>query len=151
MKDTMSEPTARTREQRKKDTLGRLEHDVDAWVATEGPYLVPLSFLWDGTWIVVATPAASPTGRNLRSGRVRVALGHTRDVIMIEGDAEIVAAAADVPVDVGDAFATRTDFDPRTLRTPYAYYRIRPSRIQAWRESNELDGRELMRDGNWLV
>jgi hypothetical protein len=153
MNDAMNEPPARSRDQRKKDTLARLEHDVDAWIASadeSGPYLVPLSFLWDGE-IVVATPAASPTGRNLRSGRVRVAIGHTRDVIMIEGEAEIVALAADVPADLGDAFAERTEFDPRTLRTPYAYYRIRPLRIQAWREANELDGRELMADGNWLV
>jgi hypothetical protein len=24
-------------------------------------------------------------------------------------------------------------------------------RLQAWREANELAGRELMRDGHWLV
>jgi hypothetical protein len=45
-------PPPRTRQQRKRDTLHRLEHDVDAWVAaanpaTGTPYLVPLSFLWD--------------------------------------------------------------------------------------------------------
>jgi hypothetical protein len=28
--------------------------------------------------------------------------------------------------------------------------RLRPERIQAWRESNELAGRQLMRDGEWL-
>jgi hypothetical protein len=28
---------------------------------------------------------------------------------------------------------------------------LRPDRIQAWRESNELAGRLLMRDGTWLV
>ena len=147
----MTEQPARSGDRRKKDALGRLEHDVDAWIATEGPYLVPLSFRWDGESIVVATPTASPTGRNLRSGRVRVAVGHTRDVVMIEGVAELVAAAADVPADLGDAFAERTGFDPRTLSTPYAYYRIRPRRIQAWREANELEGRELMADGSWLV
>jgi hypothetical protein len=26
-----------------------------------------------------------------------------------------------------------------------------PRRIQAWREVNELPGRELMRDGHWLA
>ncbi|WP_291410504.1 hypothetical protein [Actinophytocola sp.] len=56
----------------------------------------------------------------------------------------------EVPADLGDAFADRTGFDPRTLTTPYAY-RVHPRRVQAWRESNELDGRLLMRDGTWLV
>ncbi|MFI7307119.1 hypothetical protein ACIBM8_28280 [Micromonospora aurantiaca] len=39
---------------------------------------------------------------------------------------------------------------PRTLTTPYRWYRITPHRIQAWREADELPGRTLMRDGNWL-
>ena len=61
---------ARTSKQRKQDVLDRLEHDVDAWVATADkvtgtPYLVPLSFLWDGTTPLLATPSSSPTGRNL--------------------------------------------------------------------------------------
>ncbi|MFD0853987.1 pyridoxamine 5'-phosphate oxidase family protein, partial [Actinomadura adrarensis] len=66
----MDEP--RTREQRRRDTLARLAGDVDLWVATadkEGtPYLVPLSFHWDGTDLIVATTSTSPTGRNLQSG-----------------------------------------------------------------------------------
>jgi hypothetical protein len=150
----MTASPARPREQRKTDVLARLGNDVDAWIASageDGPYLVPLSFLWDGETVVVATPAASPTGRNLRSGRVRIGVGGTRDVVMIEGVVEVAAAASDVPADLGDAFAARTGFDPRTLRTPYLYFRVRPRRIQAWREVNELDGRELMRDGAWLV
>lgn len=45
--------TPRNLQQRKQDTLGRLESDVDAWIASadaEGnAYLLPLSFLWDGS------------------------------------------------------------------------------------------------------
>jgi hypothetical protein len=37
------------------------------------------------------------------------------------------------------------------LAAPYRWFRISPGRIQAWREVNELPGRELMRDGRWLV
>jgi hypothetical protein len=80
-------PPARTPKQRKQDTLDRLDNDVDVWVATaEGgtPYMVPLSFLWDGASLLLATPAASPTGRNLRStGRTRLGIGPTRDVVTI--------------------------------------------------------------------
>ncbi len=33
----------------------------------------------------------------------------------------------------------------------YAYFRIVPGQVQAWREVNELAGRTLMRDGGWLA
>jgi pyridoxamine 5'-phosphate oxidase-like protein len=148
-------PSARTLEQRTKDTRYRLEHDNDAWVATAdaaggSPYLIPLSFLWDGATLLVATPLPSPTGRNLRvGGKVRIGIGPTRDVVLVEGVVHEVVAAADIPGDVGDAFAVKTGFDPRELSS-YAYFRIQPRLIQAWREVNELSGRDLMRDGRWL-
>lgn len=149
-------PPARPAKQRKQDTLARLERDVDAWVAsadpaTGTPYLIPLSFLWDGETVLIATPAASPTSRNLRAtGKVRLGIGLTRDVVLIEGTVEVVPAA-ELPDEVGDAFAAKTGFDPRRLRDPYLYFRVRPRRIQAWREVNELEGRELLRGGRWLV
>ncbi|GAA2799617.1 pyridoxamine 5'-phosphate oxidase family protein [Nonomuraea dietziae] len=77
----MTLPAARTFEQRRLDTLHRLEHDVDAWVATAGPeggepYMVPLSFLWDGDTLLFATAADSATARNLEaSGKARLGLG----------------------------------------------------------------------------
>jgi hypothetical protein len=33
----------------------------------------------------------------------------------------------------------------------YVYLRITPHKIQAWREENELDSRDLMRHGSWLA
>jgi len=149
-------PPARTPGQRKHDALNRLGHDIDAWVATAGPasgtpHLVPLSFLWDGTTMLIATPAASVTSRNLRAtGRARLGVGPTRDLVMIEGTVDTAQAATDLPAETGDAFAAKTGFDPREL-AGYLYFRIRPERIQAWREANELAGRELMRDGHWAV
>jgi general stress protein 26 len=149
----MTRPDARTPEQRKRDTLHRLEHDEDAWVATAGdgvPYLVPLSFLWDGTEFLLSTVASSPTVRNVRAtGRVRLGIGPTRDLVLIEGTAEILAAG-EVLDEVGDAFAAKTGFEPRDLGG-YVYFRVRPVRIQAWREANEIAGRDLMRDGRWIV
>lgn len=140
---------------RRQDTLHRLAHDVDIWVASASadgvPYLVPLSFDWDGETLLLATVADSPTGRNLAATRtVRLGLGPTRDVTMIDGDVEVLEIDQ-LPQDVGDRFAARTGFDPRTLATPYRWFRIRPRRIQAWREANELSGRLLMNEGKWLV
>ncbi|URM98473.1 pyridoxamine 5'-phosphate oxidase family protein [Actinomadura madurae] len=144
----------RTREQRRRDTEHRLAHDVDLWVATASadgvPYLVPLSFEWDGETLLLATPAESPTGRNLASGRiVRLGLGHTRDVTMIEGEVEVLEIDA-LPRERADRFAARTGFDPRDEATPYRWFRVTPRRVQAWREADELPGRELMRDGRRL-
>src|SRR5689334_18433270 len=110
-------PPPRSLEQRTQDTLARLEQDVDAWVATTGtdqvPYLVPLSFLWTDGSLVIATPGSNPTSRNIQAtGRVRLAIGPSRDVVMIEGTAEVIpdeeAAGA-----LGDAFTAKTGFDPR--------------------------------------
>jgi Pyridoxamine 5'-phosphate oxidase len=144
----------RSRAQRRRDTEHRLAHDVDVWVASASadgvPYLVPLSFDWDGAALLMATPADSPTGRNLAATRTaRLGLGDTRDVTMIDGDVEVVELDA-LPADRADRFAAHTGFDPRAEVPAYRWFRVVPCRIQAWREANELAGRELMRDGRWL-
>jgi hypothetical protein len=60
-----------------------------------------------------------PTGRNLvATGAVRLGLGHTRDVSMVEGEVEVLEIDA-LPQERGERFAARTGFDPRTLGTPY--------------------------------
>lgn len=76
-------------------------------------------------------------------------MGTTRDVVVIEGTAQSLPLAAVAPA-VADAFAARTGFDPRRSAARMAFIWIRPRRIQAWREENELPGRELMRGGIWL-
>ena len=148
-------PAPRSRAQRRHDTEYRLTHDVDVWVATASadgaPYLVPLSFDWDGEALLVATRADSPTGRNLAASRtVRLGLGHTRDVSMIDGEVEVLEIDA-LPPEQGDGFAARAGFDPRALAAAFRWFRITPRRIQAWREANEVSDRELMRAGRWLV
>ncbi|SFE32032.1 Pyridoxamine 5'-phosphate oxidase [Actinopolyspora alba] len=136
------------------DARDRFANDVDTWMATADPQgtpcQIPLSFLWDGAAFVIATPRSSPTARNLlANGSARLALGHTRDVVLVRGTA-ISLTAEEVETDLGDAFATKTEFDPRKLKTDYQYFRIHPRRVQAWREVNELAGRDLMRHGTWL-
>lgn len=84
-------------EERLRDTRAKLESDVDLWVATSGSpggvHLIPLSYLWDGTAFLISTPRASVTGRNLLAdGRVRLSLGPTRDVVIVEGTAEPVTS-----------------------------------------------------------
>lgn len=140
---------------RRRDTERRLAHDVDVWVSSASPdgvpYLVPLSFDWDGTALLLATPVDSPTGRNLAAaGRARLGLGPTRDVTMIDGDVEVLELP-ELAADRADRFARRAGFDPRTDAASYRWFRITPTRVQAWREADELPGRDLMRAGRWIA
>jgi len=150
MMPVMERPAARTTAQRIADARRRLEHDVDLWVASAGAdgaaYLVPLSFHWDGTAVTLATARTTRTARNLlRAGWARVALGETRDVVMVEGPVTEGADAA-----TADAFAVHTDWDPRLEPVEYVFLRVEAREIQAWRESNELPGRRIMRAGAWV-
>lgn len=140
---------------RKVDALEMLARPAtDVWVATAStdgaPYLVPLSLAWVDERAVIAVAAASVTARNLTaSGRARLGVGPTRDVVMIDATLErTVDVAADAAL--GDAYAAQADWDPRR-DSGYVFFVLRPLRMQAWRESNEITGRTLMRDGSWLV
>jgi hypothetical protein len=144
----------RPRSQRTTDVIAKLRGDVDLWVASSDEagdaYLVPLSFYWDDSALTIATPRASRTAKNLiRAGWARVALGPTRDVVIIEGSVQAIPIGTDTRLE--DAHARATGFDPRTLADEYVYIRITPQEIPAWREANELAGRQLMRKGKWLA
>lgn len=152
----MTENAPRSAQQRKRDTIELLDRETDAWVASAsassegGAYLVPMSYLWDGVTLTVSTPESNPTARNLlATGRVRLAVGTTRDVVIIEGTVEAFTTES-VPADLADAFAAKL-WDARLGRTRNAYFRITPQLIQAWRQVNEISGRDLMLDGRWLA
>jgi hypothetical protein len=150
---TPSEP--RPRQQRRLDTVGRLENDVDAWVASVDPdgrpRLAPLSFLWDGEFVIMSTSVTTPAGRNMiAADQVRLGIGDTRDVVHIEGTVVAARPGHEVASETADAFAAKTGFDPRDLPA-YRYFVIKPERIRAWREENELRGSVLMQDGTWLT
>jgi hypothetical protein len=149
-----SEP--RSAAQRKSDTLVLLATPVlDGWVASAGPggaHLVPLSVHWTGDRLAIAVAGASVTARNLAaSGHARVALGSTRDVVMMNVTLDSTVAVADAPADLAEGYAAQSDWDPRAAPDGYVYLVLRPRRIQAWREANEIAGRTLMRDGAWLL
>ena len=144
----------RSLEQRKADTLARLSSTEDAWVATAGgdfAHLVPLSFWWDGEILTMTTTAEAATARNaVETGWARVAVGDTRDVVMIDGPVE-VAPLAEAPEAVRTGFAEACGWSPVDNPGEWVYLRIRPERVQAWREADEIDGRTLMREGKWLA
>jgi hypothetical protein len=140
--------------QRKQDTLDKLRTERDVWVATADgdaqAHLVPVALCWDGTHVVVATETRSITARNVAaSHQARLALGDTRDVVMI--DVTVASTSADsISAEIGDMFAARHGWDPRTEDTEWVYLTMTPVRIQAWRNVDEIKGRTLMRGGEWL-
>ena len=140
---------------RKSDTLAKLATPgIDVWVATAadagGPHLVPLSLGWVDEQVVIAVEASSVTARNLTAScEARLGVGPTRDVVMIDAvlDRSVHVTADDA---LATAYATQADWDPRDAEG-YVFLVLRPVRLQAWREANEISGRTLMRDGRWLV
>lgn len=153
-------PGPRDAARRKADTLIKLSTPgVDVWVATAaadqgsvGPHLVPLSLAWLDDRIVLALESTSRTARNvLRQRQTRLGLGPTRDVVLIDAVLERSVPVEDAPARLADGYAGQADWDPRSTSGGYVYLVLRPVRIQAWREVDELAGRTLMRAGSWLV
>jgi hypothetical protein len=145
----------RSAAQRRADALEKLNAiHADAWVATasgRGAHLVPLSFAWDGEQILLATEARSVSVQNLRSvGRARIALGTTRDVVLVEAVVDEIVAVGEPARVLAEAYARQADWDPRDSDGDFVFIVLRPQRVQVWREANEIAGRTVMRDGSWI-
>ncbi|WP_405164965.1 pyridoxamine 5'-phosphate oxidase family protein [Nocardia sp. NBC_01499] len=149
----MNQIRVRTLSERREAALECLRSNTDnLWLATasdgRGPHLIPVSYWWDGTRLLTATFENSRTVRNVQAQpRVRVSLGSTADVLMIDARAAL-AAAADIDDTAAEGYA-RASGVPRS--TPgFVYVHLVPERIQVWRGRAEFAGRTVMRAGVWL-
>jgi hypothetical protein len=147
---------SRSVETRKADVLLALAKQSDMWLATADlkgrPHLVAVSAWWNGGQFVIATSGSTRSARNLEETRgARLAIGSPEDVIVI--DAELAGGGRPVGADPGTSagFAGAVGWDPRTVGEGWVYFTLRPLRIQAYRGYDELSGRDVMRDGRWLV
>jgi len=146
---------SRTVDARKVDVLAALEGQNDLWLSTADSsgrsHLIAVSAWWDGTDLVMATVATSRTAKNLGLGQeVRLAGGTPADAILV--DARVVESQpADEAQDVALGFAKAVGWDPRQVGKGWAFFRLRPSRIQAYRGYDELEGRDVMRNSRWLA
>lgn len=145
----------RSTAQRKSDAIEKLRKDQDVWVATADDHgiahLVPLSLCWHDGMVVVAVEASSRTARNASaSGRARLALGPTRDVVMIDAQASVVARQ-DAGLAIVGSYRERTGWEPGSDGGDWVYVLLRPTRIQVWREVDEIAGRTVMADRTWLA
>jgi len=147
----------RSPQERKADALAMLEAtEANLWVASASPtgavHLIPVTNSWNGSQVVLATGPKSPTAANVTANpRVRLALGETRDVVVI--DAVLVEA---VPLSkaseaLAEGYAAQAGWDPRTDSADYVYLVFGPERIQVWREAEDDAGRTVMRNGTWVV
>jgi hypothetical protein len=140
---------------RKADVLAALEAQGDMWLATAdgsgSPHLIAVSAWWDGSDVVIATRSSSRTAGNLARDRVvKLAVGTPADVVLI--DARVVESmAVEKAEDVAPGFHKAVGWDPRKSGPGWAFYRLRPTRIQAYRGYFELEGREVMRNSRWLA
>lgn len=146
------QPGPRGLDQRRDAALERLAASHQFWLATgggrHGVHLIPVAYVWDGTTLTTATFERSRTAANIRADeRVRVAVGDTADVVMIDATASVVPVA-EIDQESADGYA-EVSADPRTA-PGFIYIRIIPQRVQVWKGLHEFPGRTVMADGEWL-
>jgi hypothetical protein len=128
-----------------------LARERHVWIATggeDGAHLVPLACAWDGRRLVMATQRGHRTVRNILSQRrTRAALGTVTDVVLMDGETEVIA-----PQDVTDkesAILELLPMDP-AKGDGRVYLFFTPRRIQTWRHRGEIADRTVMAQGRWL-
>jgi hypothetical protein len=110
--------------------------------------MIPVAFVWNSSWVTMATFVESRTTANLRDDpRARLALGSPADVVVLDGDVSFVAVD-EIDIEMADRFAA-VSHDPRTM-PGFVYLRFVPRRIQAWNSFYEFEGRTVMAGGRWL-
>ena len=146
----------RTIQQRKADVLAALERNRDLWLATASrsgrPHLVAVSAWWHDADFLVATVGSSRTARNLDATEIaRLALGAPDDVIVIDArlTESLPVGAAEAPLQAG--FAAAVGWSPVEEPGSWRFFRLAPTRIQAYRGYGELEGRDVFNDGRWLA
>jgi hypothetical protein len=149
--------TARSTEERKADALSKLVAvETNVWIASASPsgavHLVPVTHSWNGSQVVLATGPKSRTVSNVvASGQARLALGETRDVLMMDAALVEAVPASDAPIILAEGYAAQAGWDPRTDADNYVFLVLEPRRIQVSREGEDLAGRTVMRNGEWVI
>lgn len=146
-------PADRSIAERIEQALERLATEDSIWVATGGagglPHMVPLSLAWDGTRALVVTRSDATTVHNAASsGRARLALESTHDVVVFDADVA-VTSVSEVEESAIDSYVEHAGWDPRAQPGTWSILICSPTRMQAWNSISETSGRTIMRDGQW--
>lgn len=145
----------RTLAERKAHVMKALEAHDHMWLATADlqgrPQLIAVSTLWNGASVVVTTRVESKTARNLaESGVAKLAHGSAEDVVLIDAVLETSVPAESADDDLVQTWVEANGWNPREEGDDWAFYRLRPRRIQAYQGYGELQGRDVMKDSRWL-
>jgi Pyridoxamine 5'-phosphate oxidase len=149
----MTSTPSRDTATRKKDVLAVLEKQGHYWLSTAEiggrPHIIAVSGLWDGTQIVVTTVGTSKTALNMAMNPLVVlAAGDPSDAIVIQ--AQMIEA---IPVEESprmvQEWKAAMGWDSTELGD-WVFYRLRPTRIQAFRGYEEIKGRDVMIRSRWV-
>ena len=139
---------------RKKDVLGVLDGQGQYWLSTAEvggrPHVIGVSALWDGGQLVVVTLGSSRTARNMAmNAAVVLAHGDPSDAVVIQAAVIDSSRVEDAP-ELAGTWKAAMGWDPREMEG-WVFYRLRPTRIQAFKGYNEIEGRDVMLRSRWLV
>ncbi len=139
---------------RKKDVLEVLEQQGHYWLSTAEvggrPHVIGVSALWDGEQLLVTTLGSSRTARNMAMNpTVVLAHGDPSDAVVIRA-AVIDSAAVEDSADLAAGWKAALGWDPREMEG-WVFFRLRPTRIQAFRGYDEVEGRDVMSRSRWLA
>ena len=139
---------------RKADVLAALEKQGQLWLATADiggrPHVIAVSAWWEGADLIVTTSGGSRTARNMAMNpQVTLAGGDPSDAIVIEAQM-LSSSAVEDSAELGDGFSAAMGWDPREM-DGWMFFRLRPTRIQAFRGYDEIEGRDAMVRSRWLA
>src|SRR5690349_17655805 len=129
-------PEPRDAATRKADVLKKLgERGADIWVASASSdadgqpeaHLIPLSLGWLDERIVLALDGQSRTAQNvIERGKARLALGPTRDVVIIDAALDRSLGCTQAAPDFAERYAEAAGWDPRREGTSQVFLVLRP-------------------------
>jgi len=134
--------------------LAALEKQGQYWLVSADvagrPHVIAVSAWWDGHELVVTTNGASVTARNLAMNPIiKLAGGDPSDAIVIDAQA-IDSSAVEDSAELARGFKTAMGWDPREM-AGWMFFQLRPTRIQAFRGYDEIEGRDVMLKSRWLA
>jgi hypothetical protein len=140
---------------RKKDVLETLAKNGRFWLGTADPtgkpHVIAVSAWWESEEFVVATLGSSRTARNIEMNpRVTMATGAFNDAIVIHAQMIESRAVEDSP-DLAKGFKAVMGWEPGEVGPGWIFLRLRPTKIQAFRDYEEIEGRDVMLRSRWLA
>lgn len=138
---------------RKNDVVAALEKQGSYWLSSSDAVgrvrVIGVSGWWDGSQIVITTLGTSRSARNMAMNpSVVLAHGTPDDAIVIEAEM-IDSSMVEDSAELAGGFKAAMGWDPREM-DGWMFFRLRPTRIQAFRGYDEIEGRDVMVRSRWL-